>query len=101
MTLAAVRSKAMVLLSVNHFFLLLLPLFFFLFFFFGGGGGGGWGLCSVRIMWYHLAGEKRAGCFTLIAYLHVCHVAVWCSVPLNHAAVDWSAVCGCAYTLTF
>ena len=41
MTLAAVRSKAMVLLSVNHFFLLLLPLFFFLFFFFGGGGGVG------------------------------------------------------------
>ena len=47
--------------------------------------------------------EKRAGCFTLIAFLIPC--ACWCSVSLPYSAVGCSAVCDCgislSYSLTF
>ena len=73
MTLAAVRFKVVVLLSLINILLLLLLLC--------------WGIvfgpcylvqCLVRLSFFnHLAGEERAGCFTLITFDAVC-LLVFC-----------------------
>ena len=51
----------------------------------------------------YLAGEERAGCFTLIVSLMSC--GCLCSLSLPHGAVGWSAVCACGiswpYSLIF
>ena len=47
-------------------------------------------LCPFKLC-DHLAGEDRAGCFALIAFLMA--ISCYCSLPFPHGAVGWSAVC--------
>ena len=47
----------------------------------------------------HLAGEGRAGCFTLIVFLLPC--GCWCSVSLPHIAEGRFAVCDCGITWSY
>ena len=47
----------------------------------------------------HLAGEERAGCFTLVVFLKYCDC--YCCVALPHGAVCWSAVCDCGISWSY
>ena len=74
MASAPIHSKAVVLMLPFHC-LILIPLFVD-----GRGRGGGGGLLSVRPLFCiavlcvnHLAGEKRADCFTFVGFGMSCH----------------------------
>ena len=55
-----------------------------------------WSLFCYSVLYvlvFHLDGEERAGCFTLIVFLMSCDCQ--CSMTLPVCAMGWSAVCDC------
>ena len=53
-------------------------------------------LASFLTSCNHLAGEKRAGCFTCYVFVVLCGCS--CSLSHPHGAVGGSAVCDCGIT---